>query len=208
MILFPLPLTRSHGKRLQREYPVRHMRKRASFSAPAPVKRGEKRESSQRERNAHKDTRKRQPQMQGKDWRTLLQQDCALGRLQRRPPSHAHHVYAIVDDQSNASLIAPQVADKLNASGPESKYYLSTCGGECKVRYGHRVTGLIVKSVCGRTARLPTLIECDGVPGDKEEIPTPDIAMQYTFKISLKRFPLWTTRQRCSFSSVEMHPNS
>lgn len=94
-------------------------------------------------------------------------------------PSYTQRVYAIVDDQSNASLIAPQLADKLNASGPESKYYLSTCGGEREVRYGRRVTGLIVKSVHGRTARLPTLIECDGVPGDKEEIPTPDIALQY-----------------------------
>ena len=31
----------------------------------------------------------------------------------------------------------------------------------------------------GRTSKLPTLIECDGVPQDKEEIPTLEIAMQY-----------------------------
>ena len=94
-------------------------------------------------------------------------------------PDDVHRVYAIMDDQSNASLITTNLADKLDAKGPEWRYYLSTCGGEKEVRYGRRVTGLVVRSVHGRTSRLPTLIECDGIPQDKGEIPTPEIAMQY-----------------------------
>ena len=94
-------------------------------------------------------------------------------------PDNVYRVYAIVDDQSNAALITTDLADKLSANGPEWKYYLSTCAREKEVRHGRRVTGLIVRSVHGRTSKLPTLIECDDVPQDKEEIPTPEIAMQY-----------------------------
>ena len=94
-------------------------------------------------------------------------------------PDDVNRVYAIVDDQSSASLITPDLADKLNAKGPEWKYYFSTCGGEREARYGHRVTGDFLKSVHGRTSRLHTLSECDGVPQDKEEILNLKIAIQY-----------------------------
>ena len=107
-----------------------------------------------------------------------MQQDRTVDVHSEDRPDNAHHVYAIVDDQSNASLITTYLADKLSANGPEWKYYLSTCAGEKEVRHG-RVTDLIVTSVHGRTSKLPTLIECDDAPRDKEEIPTPKIAMQY-----------------------------
>ena len=94
-------------------------------------------------------------------------------------PNEVHRVYAIVDDQSNASIISTELADKLNAEGPEWKYYLSTCGGAKEVRYGRRLTGLIISFINGRTSRLPTLIECDGIPQDKKEIPTPEIAREH-----------------------------
>ena len=94
-------------------------------------------------------------------------------------PDNVHCVYAIIDNQSNASLITTNLADKLNANGPEWKYYLSTCAGEKEARHRRRVTGLIVRSIHGRMSKLPTLIECDDIPKDKEEIPTPEIAWQY-----------------------------
>ena len=76
-------------------------------------------------------------------------------------------MYAIVDDQSNASIVTTDLADKLNVRGPEWKYYISTCGGDKEVRYGRGVTGLIIRSIHGRTSKLPTLIECDSVPQDR-----------------------------------------
>ena len=94
-------------------------------------------------------------------------------------PNDVHRVYAIVDDQSNASIISTELADKLNAEGPDWKYYLSTCGGDREVRYGRRISGLVIRSIHGRTSKLPTLIECDGIPQEKKEIPTPEIAREH-----------------------------
>ena len=62
-------------------------------------------------------------------------------------PNEVHRVYAIVDDQSNASIISTEPAGKLNAEGPEWKYYLSTYGGAKEVRYGRRLTELIISSI-------------------------------------------------------------
>ena len=74
-------------------------------------------------------------------------------------PNDVDRVYAIVDDQSNASIIS---TDK----GPDWKYYHSTCGGDRAVRYGQK--------------GLPTLNECDGIPQEKKEISTPEIAREHT----------------------------
>ena len=95
-------------------------------------------------------------------------------------PDKVHRVYAIVDDQSNASMITAELADELNAEGPEWRYFLSTCGGTREVRYGRRVAKLTVRSVHGSTSRLPTLTECDSIPQEKGEIPTPEIAMRHS----------------------------
>ena len=38
-----------------------------------------------------------------------------------------------MDDQSNASIISTELADKLNADGPEWKYFLSTFGSNREV---------------------------------------------------------------------------
>ena len=36
-----------------------------------------------------------------------------------------------------------------------------------------------ISSIHGRTSRLPTLIECDGIPQDKKGTPTPEIAREH-----------------------------
>lgn len=64
---------------------------------------------------------------------TTLHQDSAGGCLDR--PNEVHRVYAVVDDQSNASIISTELADRLKAEGPASKYHLSTCGGTKVVKY-------------------------------------------------------------------------
>ena len=45
----------------------------------------------------------------------------------------AHRAYAIMDDQSNASIIFTELADKLNADGTEWKCFLSTFGSNREV---------------------------------------------------------------------------
>ena len=94
--------------------------------------------------------------------------------------SHAvRRVYAIIDEQSNSSLISTELADELGADGPEEKYFLTTCRGTKEIKYGRRVTDVVVQSFRGAAADLPTLIECGNVPQEKREIPTPEMATRF-----------------------------
>ena len=85
-----------------------------------------RRQPRQRERNIHV----------GMQWHprwTFLQQKCIGRYLRRKSLWGAHRAYAIMDDQSNASIISIELADKLNADGPEWKYFLSTFGSNREV---------------------------------------------------------------------------
>lgn len=95
-------------------------------------------------------------------------------------PDVVLRVYAIIDEQSNSSLISSELADELGILGPQEKYYLSTCTSEKEVKYGRRVTNVNIQSPSGTAADLPTLIECDGIPQDKREIPTPEMARRFS----------------------------
>ena len=94
--------------------------------------------------------------------------------LEQRPDL-THRVYAVINDQSNASMISPSLADKLGANGPREKFLLSTCSAELKqLKYGRRVYGPIAHSIAGEQ------VECDHIPRDKSEIPTPEIAREFS----------------------------
>ena len=97
----------------------------------------------------------------------------------RRDPHLPKRVYAIVDEQSNSSLLTSELADDLGADGPLEKYFLSTCSGEKEEKYGRRVAGITVRSLSGAEFAAPTLTECDTIPQDKSEIPTPDMARSF-----------------------------
>ena len=97
----------------------------------------------------------------------------------KEKPHAVHRVYAIMDEQSNSSLISVELADELGASGPEEKYFLTTCSGTKETKYGRRVTDVVIQSISGVTANLPTLIECGNIPQDKREIPTPEMARRF-----------------------------
>ena len=97
----------------------------------------------------------------------------------RRNPHLTKRVYAIVDEQSNSSLVTSELADDLGADGRLEKYFLSTCNGEKEEKYGRRVAGITVRSLGGAEFAVPTLTECDTIPQDKREIPTPDMARSF-----------------------------
>ena len=99
--------------------------------------------------------------------------------ISKERPENICRVYAIIDDQSNTSLITSDLADELGASGPEERYHLTTCSGEKEAKYGRRVTGVVLKSLNGTESELPTLIECNSIPRDKQEIPTPEMARRF-----------------------------
>ena len=94
-------------------------------------------------------------------------------------PDLVQRVYAIIDEQSNSSLISSELADELGVLGPQEKYYLSTCTSEKEVKYGRRVANVTLRSSSGAASDLPTLVECDSIPQDKREIPTPEMARRF-----------------------------
>lgn len=97
----------------------------------------------------------------------------------KEKPHVVHRVYAIMDEQSNSSLISVELADELGASRPEEKYFLTTCSGTKETKYGQRVRDVIIQSISRVTANLPTLIECGNIPQDKREIPTLEMARRF-----------------------------
>lgn len=97
----------------------------------------------------------------------------------RNSPNKTRRVYAILDDQSNASLISNELADLLEIKAPREMYHLTTCSGYKNEKYGRRVSILSARSVDGIAMKLHSLIECDSIPGDTHEIPTPEMARKF-----------------------------
>ena len=102
-----------------------------------------------------------------------------VGLYRKADPSQVHRVYAIIDEQSKASLITSELANALGEDTPSTKYYLSTCTRDNQEKYGQWLSDIVVKSLDGVQADLPTLIECDSISQDKREIPTPEMARRF-----------------------------
>ena len=92
----------------------------------------------------------------------------------------ARKVYCMIDDQSNKSLATSAFFDAFGECGRETEYILSSCSGK-SVSSGRRASGYIVRSVdesC--TLRLPCVVECNDIPDNRHEIPSPAVADAYT----------------------------
>ena len=94
-------------------------------------------------------------------------------------PEKAERMYAVLDDQSNRSLAKSELFDLFDIRGESLPYMLKTCSGTMEVT-GRRASNLIIESINGKTqVMLPTLIECDMLPDDRSEVPTPEVAQYY-----------------------------
>ncbi|MEE6488845.1 hypothetical protein FKM82_015408 [Ascaphus truei] len=88
-------------------------------------------------------------------------------------------MYAILDDQSNRSLVRSEFFDMFNIQDGASPYTLRTCAGRMETT-GRRVNGYTICSIDGKVNMpLPTLIECNHMATNRDEIPTPDVARHY-----------------------------
>ncbi|KAL5020965.1 hypothetical protein ScPMuIL_000120, partial [Solemya velum] len=88
--------------------------------------------------------------------------------------------YAILDEQSNKTLARKELFDAFDIQSQPENYNMSSCGGKI-IMSGRRGTGFCVEALDGNTVlHLPTVIECDEIPNNREEIPTPEVAMQYS----------------------------
>ena len=95
-------------------------------------------------------------------------------------PGRAVTMYAIIDEQSNRSLVRSEFFNIMGIEDSQPKpYTLDSCAGSIQV-FGRRASGFVVESLDAKERlQLPTLIECDNMPNIREEIPTPDVAMAH-----------------------------
>jgi hypothetical protein len=83
-----------------------------------------------------------------------------LNVFRQRDPLNSKRVYAIIDEQSNASMISSDLVNEFGINAPHEKYLLSTCSGSKETKFGRRVSDLMVSSIkAGKPLKLPTLIE-------------------------------------------------
>lgn len=111
-------------------------------------------------------------------------------------PSGQHdkskRMYAVLDDQSNLSLARSEFFDLFGIHGTEAPYSITTCMGAMQT-FGRRAHGYVIESLDKETClQLPTLIECDNLPNNRAEIPTPEAAYHHKHlnKISSEIPPL------------------
>ncbi|KAI4896990.1 hypothetical protein NFI96_001373, partial [Prochilodus magdalenae] len=98
---------------------------------------------------------------------------CLVYVYPKNQPEKKTRVYAILDDQSNRSLARSSFFEMFNIADNTSPYTLKTCAGVSEA-VGRRARGFIVESADEKTSlALPTLIECDQIPDNRAEIPTP-----------------------------------
>ncbi|KAK5853507.1 hypothetical protein PBY51_014653 [Eleginops maclovinus] len=88
-------------------------------------------------------------------------------------------MYAVLDEQSNKSLAKTEFFNLFGLKASPAPYTLKTCAGTTETS-GRRVNNFTLESMDGKLQLpLPTLIECDMVPDDRFEIPSPDIAKHH-----------------------------
>ncbi|XP_057695101.1 thymocyte nuclear protein 1 isoform X1 [Corythoichthys intestinalis] len=88
-------------------------------------------------------------------------------------------LYAVLDEQSNKSLVKSQFFELFNIETRSDTYKLRTCSG-LSDNVGRTASNFMIESVDGRVKLpLPNLIECDMIPDDRREIPSSQVAMQY-----------------------------
>lgn len=89
-------------------------------------------------------------------------------------------MYVILDDQSNRSLARSEFFSIFIISGASYPYTLKTCTG-LKQTAGRRAHGFTIESADKKLSLpLPTLLECNQVPNNHSEIPTPDAARYHS----------------------------
>lgn len=89
-------------------------------------------------------------------------------------------MYAILDEQSNRSLARSEFFDLFKISGCSYPYTLKTCAG-LKETTGRRAIGYTVESADRELSfPLPTLLECNHIPDNQPEIPTPNAARHHS----------------------------
>ena len=97
----------------------------------------------------------------------------------RNRPHFVRTLYALIDDQSNRSLATSSFFDNFGEHSSTLEYVLSSCSGKYRT-CGRTANDYVIESIdqhCRLT--LPELIECEYMPKNREEIPSPYIAEKF-----------------------------
>ncbi|XP_063733027.1 uncharacterized protein LOC134860115 [Eleginops maclovinus] len=102
---------------------------------------------------------------------------CLARVYQKDHPEEAIKAYVVLDDQSNRSLAKSSFFDKFDIHTKPYPYQLKTCSGIVDT-FGRRASDFIVESLNGKVRiPLPPLTECNDLPDNRSEIPTPNAAL-------------------------------
>ncbi|XP_069610796.1 uncharacterized protein [Ranitomeya imitator] len=94
-------------------------------------------------------------------------------------PEGAVRMYGMLDEQSNRSLAKPKFFDIFGIKTPATPYTLRTCSGLVDTT-GRRASGYMISPIKGtKSFPLPALIECNDMPDERDEIPTPEAACHH-----------------------------
>ncbi|CAE1279280.1 unnamed protein product [Acanthosepion pharaonis] len=104
---------------------------------------------------------------------------CLVNVYPADQPDKTVRMYAIIDEQSNRSLVRSDFFDTFKNDGPSFPYSLKTCAGVIQTM-GRRASGFQVESLDGKNSLpLPSPVECDKIPNDRSGIPTPEAALHH-----------------------------
>lgn len=115
---------------------------------------------------------------------------CLVNVYPAGSPEQSKRIYAIIDEQSNRSLARSEFFDMFNVQGTCALYTLKTCAGVVEAT-GRRAHGFIIESADDEVSfPLPTLIECNSMPDNRNEIPTAVAALHHShLKIIADKIP-------------------
>ena len=103
-------------------------------------------------------------------------------------PQKGKLAYVILDDQSNQSLARSNFFDMFNDCEPEIQLSLTSCAGLVNV-VGRKFSSYCIQPLdASITTKVPFLIECNDVPNQTGEIPTPEITQYHSHLNDLKPF--------------------
>ncbi|XP_076869614.1 uncharacterized protein LOC143519746 [Brachyhypopomus gauderio] len=106
---------------------------------------------------------------------------CPIKAFPAGKKEKAIKMYAVLDEQSNKSLAKAEFFNLFGVKASPAPYMLKTCSGTLKTS-GRRAYNFVLESMDGKLhLPLRTLIECDMVPDDRSEIPSPDVAYNHPY---------------------------
>ncbi|XP_030613054.1 uncharacterized protein LOC115799898 [Archocentrus centrarchus] len=96
--------------------------------------------------------------------------------------------YVILDDQSNRSLARPEFFELFNIKNEPLAYNLRTCSGVVET-WGKIAEGFEIESLDRSVViPLPPLIECQDIPNNRSEIPTPSAVLHQPHLQSIAKY--------------------